>query len=220
MQVKPQVVTSMVLPSGEIYPHEVALEVPCNTIKLPLSSFPASPFPLSYLDEEVANLAKGVVMFFLLLKTIFYSFWEKRSLSSFSWYTLTHSRSSSISNPILSMALQFNWNMLNLSYLCTKQQRRTNRLSKRVLRKVYVNNIKYRSVVVLLLLHSLAVLLCFLLKVLQQQSFPTSDASSSSFVSSLLKLRPSCAQSFEQIGSSRLWLFHASNVFQLLLRSI
>ena len=84
MQVKPQVVTSMVLPSGEIYPHEVALEVPCNTIKLPLSSFPASPFPLSYLDEEVANLAKGVVMFFLLLKTIFYSFWEKRSLSSFS----------------------------------------------------------------------------------------------------------------------------------------
>ena len=53
---------------------------------------------------------------------------------------------------------------------------RTNRLSKRVLRKVYVNNIKYRSVVLLLLLHSLAVLLCFLLKVLQQQSFPTSDA--------------------------------------------
>ena len=74
MQVKPQVVTSMVLPSGEIYPHEVALEVPCNTIKLPLSSsffFPASPFPLSYLDEEVANLAKGVVMFFLPTKDHF-----------------------------------------------------------------------------------------------------------------------------------------------------
>ena len=50
-------------------------------------------------------------------------------------------------------------------------------------------------------------------KVLQRQSFPTSDATS--FVSSPPKLRPSCAQSFEQIGSSRLWLFHASNVFQL-----
>ena len=47
MQVKPQVVTSMVLPSGEIYPHEVALEVPCNTIKLPLSS--SSSFPASLL---------------------------------------------------------------------------------------------------------------------------------------------------------------------------